>query len=315
MMRRGVWAWLALTLLAVPAWGPAWAQGASPADPDAAARAAIGECAMRIDARPTGLAQVEQRCPELPSALQAAGIRSLLIASSRDRFDRNSLLALRALLHPAPGAAPDVGKLAPILRELHPPVATTRSWLQRLWDWIVRRFTGKEPPPNNAWLSEIVRQMINARWLWISLIGCALVAVVIAVIVVVVREVRARRGRMDQPAAAPRPGTVAGPADSRLALLRRAPLEQRPAQLFAMLISRLVSAGRLPADRSLTHREVVRRAQLDDPEQHRFIDSLARLSERQIYSGATTLPEGLEEVLARGEDLYTVGWAAPRANE
>jgi Domain of unknown function (DUF4129) len=310
MMRRGVWAWLALTLLVVQAWDTARGQ-VTPADPDAAARAAIRDCVMRIDDTPTGLAQVEQRCPELPFALQTAGIRSLIIASSRERFDRNSLLGLQALLHPTPGAGPEVATLEPILRELRPPVATTRSWWQRLWDWIVRRFTGKEPPPTDAWLSEIVRQMINARWLWISLIGCLLVAVVIAVIVVVVREARVRRERMDQPVAAPRPGAVPGPADSRLALLRRAPLEQRPAQLFAMLISRLVSAGRLPADRSLTHREVVRRAQLDDPEQRRFIDSLARLSERQIYSGATTPPEGIEEVLARGEDLYTVGWGRP----
>jgi hypothetical protein len=75
-----------------------------------------------------------------------------------------------------------------------------------------------------------------------------------------------------------------------------------------MLISRLVAAGRLPPDRSLTHREVVRAAVLDDAEQRRYMESLARLSERQLYSGVATTAADLEDLLARGEDLYITGW-------
>ena len=78
-----------------------------------------------------------------------------------------------------------------------------------------------------------------------------------------------------------------------------------------MLIARLVAAGRLPPDRSLTHREVVRKVLLEDAQQRQLIDSLARLSERQLYSGIAATPAGLEELLARGEDLYTVGWSRP----
>jgi hypothetical protein len=78
-----------------------------------------------------------------------------------------------------------------------------------------------------------------------------------------------------------------------------------------MLITRLVAAGRLPPDRSLTHREVARRAAVDDPEQRRLIETLARLSERQLYSGSTSTPVGIDELLARGEDLYITGWGRP----
>jgi hypothetical protein len=310
MMHRGVRGWWALALLALFACSAARAQGAPPADTAAAARTVIADCARRISGAATGLAQVEERCPELASALQAAGIRPLIIASSRDRFDRDSLLRLETLLHPAPMARPDVSKLDPILRALRGPTAPSRSWWQRLWDWIVKHLTGKEPKPGDIWWVQIARQLIGARWLWTSLILIALVALVIAVVVVVMREVRA--GHTSETASATTPNGQVGPADSSLALLRQVPLGERPARLFAMLISRLVSAGRLPADRSLTHREVVHRVQLEEPDQRRYIESLARLSEQQLYSGVTKLPAGIEEVLARGEDLYTIGWSQPQ---
>jgi hypothetical protein len=128
------------------------------------------------------------------------------------------------------------------------------------------------------------------------------------VVIIVTREVRAMGRRSSDPAVTAGETAAAGIADSRLARLRLAPLGQRPAGLFAMLISRLVAAGRLPPDRSLTHREVVRTAVLDDADQRRYLESLARLSERQLYSGSATTADDLEELLARGEDLYTTGW-------
>jgi hypothetical protein len=312
-MLRGVRAWLALTVLALPAWGAALAQTASPVDVDIRARSVIADCARHIDYAVAGLEEVEKRCPDLASALQAAGLRPLIIASSRAQFDRQSLALLTTLLHPALGAGPDVSKLEPILRGLRPPVSPSRSWWERLWDWIVKHLTGREQQPTDSWWVELVRQAIAARWLWITLVVCVLTALVAVVAGVVVREVRA--GRAGRAAPASSPAAPFGPADSHLALLRQAPLGQRPARLFAMLIARLVSAGRLPADRSLTHREVVRRARLEDPDQRRYIESLARLSEQQLYSGAKSLPDGIEEVLARGEDLYTIGWSRPAVTE
>jgi hypothetical protein len=143
------------------------------------------------------------------------------------------------------------------------------------------------------------------------MIWATCIALPVAVVILVMREMRALGQRsVDDPIAAEQ-AMAAGRAGSRLALLRQMPLGQRPAHLFVMLIARLVAAGRLPPDRSLTHREVVRRAVLDDVEQRRLIESLARLSERQLYSGATMVPAGLDELLARGEDLYITGWGRP----
>jgi hypothetical protein len=310
MTLRGAWA--ASALLALALWGTATAQQAPGAGTEAATRSTIGDCARAIGGEPTGLAELEKRCPQLGSALQTAQLEPLIIASSRDRLDQHSLQQLQRLLHAARGPTPAVAALAPILHGVEAGSAASRSWWRRLRDWLFERLSPKSQLNSaNPWLAAVVRALARAHWLWVAIIWGTFIALPIAIIVIVAREVRAMGGRSsDDPTHV---GEVRhrGPTVSQLALLRRTPLAQRPAQLFALLIGRLVAAGRLPPDRSLTHREVVRRARLDDAEQRQFIESLARLSERQLYSGAATVPEGTEELLSRGEDLYTTGWSRP----
>src|SRR5580698_250717 len=213
MMLRDLRAWLALSVLAVPAWGTSMAQTASAAEASVGASSVIADCAKRIDDAVTGLEELERRCPDLSSALQAAGIRPLIIASSRAQLDRQSLLRLKMLLHPALGAGPDVSQLDAILRGLRPPAPASRSWWQRLWDWIVKHLTGKEQP-TDSWWGEFVRQAMAARWLWISLILCGLVALVTVVVVAVVREVRAgRAGRAASGATRAASGAIVRHAD------------------------------------------------------------------------------------------------------
>jgi hypothetical protein len=314
MSVRAALAKLVLPLLALPCWAPVAAQTAPAADADAAARAVIEACSSTFGDKPTGagLPEMEKRCPELASALQAAGVRPLIISSSRAQFDRESLLRLERLLQPATGMAPAVSKLAPILRGLRPVPTVSRSIWQRLWDWLVEQLTHKPPPGGSqTWLGRLEEALANAHWLWNAIIWGTLIALPIVVVIFVVREVRAMGERSKDDLVTVLAPVAAGAVESRLAQLRQAPLGQRPAQLFAMLIARLVAAGRLPPDRSLTHREVVHRAVLDDATQRRYIESLAQLSERQLYSAVPTPPTGIEELLARGEDLYTTGWGRP----
>jgi hypothetical protein len=310
MMRRALWARPVLAAM-VMLLAQVVARGAPYTDANAPARYALEACISRIDDAPTGLRVLETLCPQLAESLQAAQIRPLIIPSSRDLLNRDSLLHLERLLHPTLGPAPSVTALAPILHALPGTTAAPRSWWQRLWDWVLEHLTHKQSQSSNPWLAEVMRQLANAQWLWQAIIWGTLIALPIGVVIIVRREMRAL-GRPSTDDAVTSGHTQAagarGAPSSRLALLRQAPLGQRPARLFAMLISRLVAAGRLPPDRSLTHREVVRAAVLDDAEQRRFLESLARLSERQLYSVVATSPDGLEELLAQGEDLYTTGW-------
>ncbi|HEY1900277.1 MAG TPA: hypothetical protein VGG49_10815 [Steroidobacteraceae bacterium] len=312
MTLRATWVCSAL-LLAVPSFYAAVAaQNAPLAGPAVDMRSVAQACADLVDGTVTGLPQLEQRCPSLPAALQAAGVRPLIIDSSRALFDRDSLRHLAVLMRSPMGPMPAVSALTPILRQLHGTTAPPRSWWERLWDWVLEHFAPKQQEgSSNSWLANIARLLHSAQWLWRAMIWITVISLPIAVVIIVLREVRAMGKRStDEPSAG---GASAGSGrhDSRLALLRRMPPGQRPAELFAMLIARLVAAGRLPPDRSLTHREVVRRALLDDVDQRRLVESLARLSERQLYASVATAPVELEDTLARGEDLYTIGWSEP----
>jgi hypothetical protein len=315
MTVRGALSWPALLLAAMPMCGTAEAQQAPPAGAGVAPKAAVQACIDRIDGSVTGLPNLEARCPELPDALQSAGVRPLIIDSSRSLLDRESLRRLSGLIHAANGPRPSVAALAPILRQLQGTAAPPRSWWRKLWDWVLDHFAnGKPDDGSSPWWAGIKRLLSRAQWLWTAIIWATIIALPIAVVILVVREVRALGKRsIDDPLAAGAK-RASGRLDSQLALLRRAPLGQRPAQLFALLIARLVAAGRLPPDRSLTHREVVRKVLLEDAEQRQLVESLARLSERQLYSAVAGTPAGLEELLARGEDLYTVGWSRPAVN-
>ena len=136
MMLRAARAWPALAALVLPPWGIAAAQSGPPLDATTIARTAITACAGQVAAARTGLAELERRCPGLAVNLELAQVRPLIIPSSRDLLDRNSLLQLRGLLHPAMGPAPAVSKLTPIVRGLQTSSVASRSWLRRLWDWV-----------------------------------------------------------------------------------------------------------------------------------------------------------------------------------
>jgi hypothetical protein len=312
MRLRAAWASLAVSLSFAFFAGTAAAQSAPlPADADVAAQAAIQRCIGRIEDAPVTLSDVEQRCPDLAAALQAAGIGPLILESSRSRFDVASLRQLGYLLHPAQRPGPAVALLGPSLHGLHPPPTVSRSWWVRFLEWLGAHLVPGQNSGNSPWLSALQHLFPNPEWLWSAIIWIAVISVIVLVAVVVVLEVRATgRKSVDDPLASGE-RVAAGKMASRLALLRQLPPGQRPAQLFALLIGRLVAAGRLPQDRSLTHREVARRARLENPDERQLIDQLARLSERQLYSDGIAAPAGLDELLARGEDLYTAGWGRP----
>ena len=90
--------------------------------------AAIQDCIDRVGNHRLGLPELELRCPDLQAALQAAGLRPLIIDSSRAVSTAIPCAAVPTLIHPAAGPAPPVAALGPILRELHAPRAPPQSW-------------------------------------------------------------------------------------------------------------------------------------------------------------------------------------------
>src|SRR5665213_3780229 len=182
MIWRAAWAWPALAVMGMSQAGVALPQGTANADASAAARVAIEACIRQLDEATTGLPALETRCPQLAASLAAAQIRPLIIPSSRDLLDRNSLTHLERLLHSRQGPSPSVATLAPILQALPGTTVAPRSWWQRLWSWVLEQLNHHQSASGNPWLTELARQLASARWLWQAIIWGTLIALPVGVV-------------------------------------------------------------------------------------------------------------------------------------
>jgi len=282
--------------------------GTGIAGAQAPAEQVIRDCADRIAPDRTGLPALQQDCAALPAALQSLGLQPLLAAGSAERLDRDSLPQLLGLLHAPQRTGPDVSALPGILRNLASQTAH-RSWWQRLEDWVAQHLPVSRSAPAQwllRWLQRLQLSPAAARMLFYVLLAGLLLGAA-AIVILEVRATRpAARGRR---AGAPR---LAGPVPESpwtLARLQREPPAARPALLFGMLAVKLAAAGRLPADRSLTHRELAARVRLEDPGARALWARLSSLAERQLYAATPILPADAESVLAQAQDLYLAGFS------
>jgi hypothetical protein len=124
---------------------------------------------------------------------------------------------------------------------------------------------------------------------------------------VIINEVRvARKGRRKRE----RAGAAGASAvfDDALAVrsldLDAAARNERPSILLKMLVATLVKTGRLQAERSLTHRELIGRAKFDDSSQRESFRRVAQLAERVVYGGDEA-PAELDEVVQAGRALHS----------
>ena len=114
-----------------------------------------------------------------------------------------------------------------------------------------------------------------------------MILVVLLALAVIVNEVRvARKGRRKRGRTQVSAATGAsGAALGRSLDLDAAARSERPSILLQMLVATLVKAGRLQAERSLTHRELTARAKFDDSSQRESFRRVAQLAERIVYGG------------------------------
>jgi hypothetical protein len=82
-----------------------------------------------------------------------------------------------------------------------------------------------------------------------------------------------------------------------------AALSERPSIVLRMLVATLVKTGRLQAERSLTHRELIKRVKLDDSGQRESFSRVAQLAERIVYGGNDAPADELDAVVQAGRAL------------
>ena len=314
----GLSAWL---LLATPA---AWPQSvddspaAAPVESQAAGPtstrtpAQILAACVEASTEGEGLAELEPDCPGIEHALVELGYSPFIADHQLDTLDWYTLNDLQQLhdrysVRPA-GKTREVqtGSLAPILQSLQETQQDRElNWLERFSRWI-RSLSQQSEDASPAWLKRWLDDNATlsqtvVRWM----IYGALTLLIVMAVSVVINELRAAgllRRRKGANARTDAAGAAIA-ADLTAADLESAAPADRPSILLRLLVAALVKRGRLRADRSLTHRELVARVVFDQAAQRESFGRLAVLSERTIYGGMRTEPQEIDGVVAAGRAL------------
>jgi hypothetical protein len=250
-----------------------------------AAREVVARCAASAAAQHAGLTKLEEDCPGLGAALTQLRVKDSLAEGVAEQIDARALRELLAATRTAARPGPDPSQVGPVLAGLEVRPQTESRW-QRFRTWLRRMLTpGRRG--STPWLAEWLEQLTPGKLLRDVLLWSLMGAIVVAAVVVVARELRvsglhwARPLRRRNPQ--PMSDAVAAPVEG-VGTWRQFDVTQRPAALFRHVAALLAAAGRLPAPRGYTHRELRQRAQLDAPAERAAWNALARVAERQIYA-------------------------------
>lgn len=278
--------------------------GGSPAD-------IVARC-IESDATETyGLENLETPCPGIEHALVEQGYSPFLSERQLDELSIYGLSDLRQLAdryveRPAPGGI-STGSLAPILESLdaerragQPP-----TLFERFKRWLRETF-GKRQDPSDSWLGRWLENIDVPETVTRVVVYGLIALVTILALAVLINELRVA-GILGSKEIERKPSAVAGDAaqatkESTLADLDATPPAQRPSALLRILVATLVKRGRLRAERSLTHRELVTRVSLDDAQRESF-GQVSKLSERTVYGNARVSPDEMDRVVQAGREL------------
>ena len=299
-----------VTLAALAASAAASLTQASPQD-------TLAACVPLLPEQSSSIEEFERACPGLHSALVELGAYNLLTASSRAKLARESLRQLADLTvlpeSSARRAAPELTTLRTALASVAQPAAA-QSWWERVKAWVLSVFaqqeqrSGAAPSWLSRWLSHLSLSSAVVDVLYFVLLGL----VVAAAVGVMGNELRAaglwpgrrrRRPALD--------GTASVELVTPLPLLAELPLAVRPAALLRMLVLALTQSRRLPSARSLTYREIARRARLDAESDRADLLAISALAERQMYGGGLAQEDEIGAALRRGAALLAVLGTAP----
>lgn len=258
-----------------------------------------------------GLEELELACPGIERALVELGYSPFIAEQQLDTLGWYTLHDLKLLddRYTARPAAAEQGvrteSLAAILQSLQETQQERElNWLEKFSRWIRGLSQDSQqamPAWLQRWLEDTPLSQTIVRWM----IYGALTLLVVMALGVVINELRAA-GLLRRKGAKARAAAAAGAATAgelTIADLENAAPADRPSLLLRLLVAALVKRGRLRADRSLTHRELVARAAFDAAAQRESFGRLAALSERTIYGGMRAEGQEIDGVVAAGRAL------------
>jgi hypothetical protein len=269
----------------------------------------VRECAAAASPTVSGIKNLNAVCPRLDAALTALGLNEVLYEGWQDKVNAHALqdavvLAMR-YSDSKPQSPLDEGVLRGILGSFKIE-QQPHSWWQALQDWFKRWLAHSNSSLAgwlnrfwDRWLSDVE---VSPSFLKVISYGLTVLAVV-AAIVVIIRELNAaglarRLGGVTRTRAARRDASLSSGSDAELA-----PAASGVAELLRALVQKLLQSGRLKAERSLTHRELIARSAFDSEAQRTVFAGVARTAESLLYGPHGAAPQVLEEVTRQGQAL------------
>jgi hypothetical protein len=269
----------------------------------------VRKCADTALPTLSGVKALEGVCPGLQGALVAIGFDKILIEGWQEKINAHALAELGGLAerYSRSWHAPDTASLPKALESLQEQAPKISSWWQSFKTWL-KNWLSRSDSALASWLNRLLDRwsaQTDVSVTFLKMITYCLTAlVVIAAVVIVIREIRAlgvgRRARhaLDgkssnaiTPQSDLQPQLVPGSGSDALAALLRA------------LVKRLLQLGRLRADRSLTHRELVVRSVFESEEQRAAFAAVAYGAESNFYGPRERAPDSSDAVKRRGEAL------------
>lgn len=272
----------------------------------------VAQCSESAATDIVGLNELDAACPGLEHALVQLGYAPFVSEAQLDRLSVHSLEDLQQLTdryrQPPDAAANDIGTttLGPILESLQQQRAEPpQTWFQRLKQWLRGVFDRSQQKPD-PWLERWLQGRTLPQKFWNVVIYGLIGLVIVLAVAVVFNEARAagllrRGGRRDLQVQDRATGLEA--TRMSLADLDAVALEARPSLLLRLLVATLVNAGRLRAEKSLTHRELSQHANFDAVDQRESFQRVAVLGERLLYGDARIAPDEIEAAVQAGRAL------------
>jgi hypothetical protein len=282
------------------------------AQEDRSARQVLDECVESVADDVIGMVALEEQCPGLEQALVDLGLDPFIPEWQWDTIGVYGLITLRSVAdrysEPPSERTVQANSLQSILDELKQPVQAEQplTWFERFKRWL-RNLMGQQDSATDSWLSRWFEEHNLSETAQNILFYGALTVVLVLAAAVIVNEVRvARKGRRkkDRVGASGAAGAAGDALAARSLDLEAASRSERPSILLQMLVATLVKSGRLQAERSLTHRELIGRARFDDSSQRESFGRVAQLAERIVYGGDEA-PAELDEVVQAGRALHS----------
>jgi hypothetical protein len=267
----------------------------------------IRGCAESAPAGLQGIDKLSSVCPELESALVSLGLDRILYEGWREHLGVLQLRDIAALVPQFQAqkrpVGPDTGSLAGILSALnHRDGSAPKGWWDSFKEWW-QNWLARSDSAVAKWLRQL-SERIDVSPKLVRVIAYAVAAAVLAMMVWMAilewRNLRAARSRLARGCAHDRIGEVAAQLVSPP---QPTSAEERLSVLLRDLVARLLETGRLQAERSLTHRELVARSRFDEETQSGAFAAVSRVAEALLYGPRGAVQSEVPPAVASAEAL------------